>query len=46
LDVERRGAGLGLSHSGDPTPGSSQHLPTGPARMTRDAGSPVLYRRF
>jgi hypothetical protein len=40
---EQRGAGLGLL-SGDQTPGS--HLPPGPARITRDVGSPVPYRRF
>ena len=44
-DVQRARVGS-LSQTGDPTPGSSQHLPTGPARMTRAAGSPVLYRRF
>jgi len=33
-----------LSHSGDQTPRS--HLPPGPARITRDVGSPVPYRRF
>ena len=41
-DVQR--AGSSLSQSGDPTPGS--RLPPGPARMTRDVGSPVPYRRF
>ena len=42
--VERVGSPLSQS-SGDPTPGS--HLPTGPARMTRDVGSsPVPYRRY
>jgi hypothetical protein len=42
LAVER--VGSSLSQSGDPTPGS--RLPPGPARMTRDVGSPVPYRRF
>jgi hypothetical protein len=44
LDVERRGAGLGLSpNHGDPT---GVHFPSPPDTTNVDAGSPPAWRRF